>query len=171
MALAQEQAGYPAVNALIAGGTDTLWVSIGGLPAWNSAVLFKPLYWGFLLLGTAKGLSFLYTMRWLLLFLVSFELALRYTKGNRWYSLMIGVLMTFAPYLQWLWSQSIAEVLIFGQGILLCLWLYLDTDSSRKRVLLGHALVWCLGCLIMIAYPARLILMLYLVLALPLPCW
>ena len=165
MAIAQDHAGYPAVNPLIGNGTDTLWVSIGGLPAWNAATLFKPLYWGFLLLGAAKGLSFLYALRFVLLFLVSFELALRYTQGNKWYSLTIGVLLTFAPYVQWLLSQSIAEVLIFGQGMVLCLWRYLDADKDWQRTLWGVGLAWCLGCYVMIAYPAWLISVLYFLLA------
>ena len=165
MAIAQDRAGYPAVNPLIGNVTDTLWVSVGGLPAWNAATLFKPLYWGFLLLGAAKGLSFLYALRFVLLFLVSFELALRYTQGNKWYSLTIGVLLTFAPYVQWLLSQSIAEVLIFGQGMVLCLWRYLDADKDWQRTLWGVGLAWCLGCYVMIAYPAWLISVLYFLLA------
>lgn len=69
------------VNPSIAGANiSTLWISVGGIPALNPAVLLKPLYWGFLLLGTERGFSVLWVLRFLLLFLVSFEFAMRYTE-------------------------------------------------------------------------------------------
>ena len=59
--ISQGFSGWPAVSQAIAGGNiSTLWISIGGIPAWNLAFLFKPLYWGFLLLGTDRGFSFLF---------------------------------------------------------------------------------------------------------------
>lgn len=165
-AISQGYEGWPAVSQAIAGGNvSTLWISVGGIPALNPALLFKPLYWGFLLLGTARGFSFLWTMRFLLLFLVSFELAMRYTKKNAWLSFGAAMVITFAPYVQWWYSQSVAEVLIFSQAMLLCLDAYVNSNSRKKRILLAVLLAYCIGCYVMVAYISWLISTFYIVLA------
>lgn len=162
MTLAQDAAGYPAVSPMIGGGSDAAWISMGGLPAWNLAAIFKPLYWGFLLLRAEHGFSLLWTLRGLLLFGVSLELALVYTRGNRPLSAAAAMLLTFAPYVQWFFSQSVAEVLIFSQGMVLCMQRFLQ--ASRPRTRWGWAALgaYAIGCLAMVAYPTWIISVLYL---------
>ena len=164
--ISQGAAGWPAVNQAIGGGNiSTLWISVGGIPAFNLAVIFKPLYWGFLLLGTERGFSFLWTLRFLLLFFVSFELAMRYTAKKPWLSFCAAMLITFSPYVQWWYSQSVAEVLIFSQGMLLCLMSYVESTSRKKRIFLAVLFAYCIGCFAMIAYISWLISTFYVVLA------
>lgn len=165
--LAQDQSGYAAVNDLIAGGgIDPVWISIGGLPAFSLAALLKPLYWGFLVLGAAKGYSFLFAMRLLLLFLVSFETAKHYTQNNQALSLTAAVMLTFSPYVQWWFSQSVAEVLIFGQGMVLCALKYVHAPAGKRRLLWAVLFAWCLGCYAMISYISWLISAAYFILPL-----
>lgn len=165
--ISQGLSGWPAVNPSIAGGNiSTLWISVGGIPALNPAVLLKPLYWGFLLLGTERGFSVLWVLRFLLLFLVSFEFAMRYTERKPWLSFAAAMMITFAPYVQWWYSQSIAEVLIFGQGMLLCLDFYLNANSRKTRIWIAILLAYCIGCYVMIAYASWLISTFYVILAL-----
>ncbi|MBE6764879.1 MAG: hypothetical protein E7546_03235 [Ruminococcaceae bacterium] len=160
--MSQEYAGWPAVNRLIADGDiSTVWISVGGIPAFNPAVIFKPLYWGFLLLGTDKGISILWVLRFILLFFVSFEFARVYTGNNRKLSFAAAMMITLAPYVQWWFSQSIAEVFIFGQGMLLCLHFYLGSDKRGSRMAAAAMLAYCLGCYVMIGYPSWLISTLY----------
>lgn len=160
--MSQEYADWPAVNHLIADGDiSTVWISVGGIPAFNPAVIFKPLYWGFLLLGTEKGISVLWVLRFILLFFVSFEFARVYTKNDRMLSFAAAMMLTLAPYIQWWFSQSIAEVFIFGQGMLLCIHFYLRSDKSGSRIAAAVMLAYCLGCYVMIGYPSWLISTLY----------
>ena len=164
--ISQGLSGWPAVNPSIAGGNvSTLWISVGGIPALNLAVLLKPLYWGFLLLGTERGFSVLWVLRFLLLFLVSFEFAMRYTERKPWLSFAAAMMITFAPYVQWWYSQSIAEVLIFGQGILLCLDSYLNSNSWKMRIWIAILLAYCIGCYVMVAYASWLISTFYVLFA------
>ncbi len=164
--ISQGFAGWPAVSQAIAGGNiSTLWISVGGIPALNPALIFKPLYWGFLLLGAERGFSFLWTLRFLLLFFVSFELAMRYTAKKPWLSFVAAMLLTFSPCVQWWYSQSVSEVLIFSQGMLLCLMAYVDSNSRTMRILLAVLLAYCIGCLTMIAFPAWVISTFYVVFA------
>ena len=163
--LAQSAEGWPAVSPLIAGGgTDALWISVGGIPALSPALLLKPLYWGFPLFGADRGFSFLFAGRMLLLFHVSHELALEYTGGRKKWSVAAAFLLTFSPGVQWWFSQSPAEVLIFGQGILLCLIRSLRASRASARLAWSAGAAWCLGCYVMIGYPPWLISCLYLIL-------
>jgi len=163
-AISQSYNGYAAVNNQIAGGgIDAGWISVGGIPALNSALLFKPFYWGFLLLDTARGLSFLCNIRWMMLLGVSFACAKRYTGNNLALSLAAAALLTWSPYVQWWYSQSIAEVLIFGQLIPLCLDAYIRQTKGKNKWLLSIGLAYSLGCYVMIAYPSWLISGMYVI--------
>ena len=159
----QQYEDYPAVNSLISGGNiDTKWISIGGIPAWNLTLLFKPLYWGFLLFGLEFGFSFLSVLRFVLLFWTSFEFAWLYTK-RRIFSFTAAISLTFAPYIQWFFSQSIAEVFIYAQGMLISGYYYLNANGRRQKVVSSISFAYLLGCYIMIAYPSWLISVFYLI--------
>lgn len=167
LVFAQQYEGYPAVSSLISGGgIDTRWISVGGIPAWNTVLLFKPLYWPFLLFGLETGLSFLSVSRFVLLFWVSYAFAQVYTKQNRILSLTAAMALTFSPYIQWWYSQSIAEVFIYAQGMLLAVHHYLKAEKAGRRFLCAGIFSYLLGCYIMIAYPGWLICVFYLVLVL-----
>ncbi len=167
--VSQAAKGWPAVNPLIGGGADTAWISMGGIPAWSPAAVFKPLYWGFLTLGPERGYSLLFALRTLGLFHMTQELAMLYTGGKRRWSVTAAFLVTFSPYVQWWFSQSPAEVLLFGQGMLLCLEKYLKTRGRAGRWGWGALGAWFAGCYAMVAYPSWLISGLYLIL--PIAVW
>lgn len=162
----QQHEGYPAINSMISGGgIDSKWISIGGIPAWNTALLFKPLYWGFLLFGLEFGFSFLSVLRFVLLFWTSYKFAWLYTK-NRIFSFAAAISLTFAPYVQWYFSQSIAEVFIYAQGMLISGYCYLNANGRKQKIVSSISFAYLLGCYIMIAYPSWLISVFYLVLVL-----
>lgn len=156
--ISQARLGFPAVNtAITAGAVDPTLVAIGGLPAWNLAAIFKPFYWGFLLLGAERGFSLMTLLRFALLFAVSFLTAKRYTRGNTMLSVAAAFLLALSPYVQWWYSQGICEVLIFSQASVLCWYSALETASAGRRIAFGSLAAWCLGCFLMVLYPAWLI--------------
>ena len=161
--LAQAKAGWQASNPLIGKGASAAWVSVGGLPAWNWALPFKPLYWGFLLLGAERGFSLMTLLRLTLLAFVSYRCALLYTKNSRPLSVAAACLITLSPLVQWWFSQSICEVLIWPQAMLLLLYAYGGRPARRWGC--GLLAAWCLGCFAMIGYPAWLLPVLALTLA------
>ena len=164
LTISQGESGFQAINPLMeGGGVDVTWVSMGGLPAFNPAAVFKPLYCGFLRLGTSRGFSFLWIMRCVLLFFVSFAFAMRISKENKYISLMAAFLFCFAPYVQWWFSQSISEILIFGQGMMLAMQMYVSAGKRWERWALSAALAYSFGCLVMIGYPSWIISVLYLI--------
>ena len=91
---------YPYFSETIRGTLTDTFIAYG-LPSWNICTIFRPFVWGYLLFGPARGLSFFWVVRLLALFLVSFEFAMVYTKGNKWLSLAAGMLIAFAPTVQW----------------------------------------------------------------------
>ena len=121
MLFSQAAQGFPAVNTAInASAVDPALVAVGGLPAWNLAAVFKPFYWGFLLFGIEAGYSIMTLLRFGGLFAVSYLCARKYTRGSKPLSVAAAFLITLSPYVQWWFSQSICEVLLFAQLIVLC---------------------------------------------------
>ncbi len=155
MLLNQASQGYPAVNsAITVTSIDPAFIAIGGLPAWNLAAIFKPFYWGFLLFGVDAGYSIMTLLRFVCLFSASYFCALKYTRESRPLSVAAAFLIALSPYVQWWYSQSICEVLLFPQVIVLCWIRGMEEKSPWRQVGLGAIEAWCFGCFIMVAYPA-----------------
>ena len=156
--LSQAAQGWPAVNtAITAGAVDPALIAIGGLPAWNLAAVFKPFFWGFLLLGAEAGFSLMTLLRLGCLAFVSFLAAKRYTRNHLPLSVAAAFLITLSPYVQWWFSQSICEVLIFSQGAVLCWIRAMEAKTAGRRLAWGALAAWCLGCFVLVLYPAWLI--------------
>ena len=158
MLFSQASLGYPATNtAITASSVDPTLIAIGGLPAWSLAAVFKPFYWGFLLFGTTAGFSLMTLLRFGCLAFMSYRCALHYTKQNKPLSAAAAFLLSLAPYVQWWYSQSICEVLIFSQAMILCWTRILSAQKIVQRIGFGALSAWCLGCFLMVLYPAWLI--------------
>jgi len=151
---------YPYFSDTIRGASTDTFI-INALPSWDIATMFRPFLWGYLILGPIKGLSFFWVGRLLALLLVSFELAMVYTNKDKWLSLAAAVLIAFAPIVQWFFSVSLVEMLIFGQGALLCLYHYLRAEYPLLKVCLPLLFSWCLGACILTLYPAWQVPLLY----------
>lgn len=148
---------YPYFSEIIRGtATDTFIIS--GLPSWDIAIIFRPFLWGFLVLGSAKGLAFMWVGRMLALFLVSFELAMVYSKKNKWLSLAAAALITWAPIVQW-WGAF--DMLISGQCALLCVYRFMRTGKTVKRIIASLLFFWFAGIYILTLYPAWQVPLLY----------
>ena len=77
---------YPYFSEILR-GTKTDCAIIDPQPIKNIITLFRPFLLGFLFLGSAKGLSFFWIVRLVLLFIVIFELLLLITDKNKILSL------------------------------------------------------------------------------------
>ena len=166
MSVSQEPAGFPALSdAIGGGGTDATWISVGGIPALNKALIFKPLYWGFILFGSSYGMSILWVGRSFLLFFTAYYCAMVFTDGKKHFSFAVASMILLAPYIQWWFSQSIAEIAIYP-GLTFLAWRrYLVCKRIGDKIALSILMAWLLGCLVMVGYPAWIIPMIYLVTA------
>lgn len=140
---------------------------IYGLPAWDIATIFRPFLWGYLLLGSAKGLAFFGIARLLALFFVSFEFAMVYTKRDKWLSLAAAVLIALAPIVQWWFAiNGLVEMLIFGQAALMCVYHFMRTTKTSGRLLASMLFFWCGGGYLLTFYPAWQVPLFYVFIAL-----
>ncbi|MDD5101743.1 MAG: hypothetical protein PHH62_02020 [Endomicrobiaceae bacterium] len=78
-------------------GTFTDMFIVYGQPVNDIAAIFRPFQLGYLFLGLERGLSFFWCSRLILLFMLTFEFAMIFTKKNKILSLACSVLITFSP--------------------------------------------------------------------------
>lgn len=151
MSISQEQSGFPAISHLMRGvATDTTMVY--AQPSWSIATLFRPTLWGFLFLGASRGISFFWCGRLIALFMASFECARIFTNDNRRLSAAYAVLVTLSPITQWWFAiNSIAELLIFGQLLVIGMHHYLNNNTPSAWAVI---MPWLGGGFILSIYPA-----------------
>lgn len=146
--------GYDSVSEILRGApTDVTLVY--AQPCWSFSTLFRPFLWGYLLLGSVRGLAFFWTARMVCLFLVSIEMGLRITNKNAGASTAFAIFVSFAATVQWWFAvNGIAELLIFGQGLVLALDALLIETSPARRLAISVLMAWMAVGFILVIYPA-----------------
>lgn len=136
-------------------------------PVWTFAEIFRPFHWGYLLLGSSRGLAFYWSARTVVLFLASYEFLLVFTKNNRIWSFFSSVLITFAPLVQWWYAVNSLPEMIIAMFVSLCaLQRFLKTQVANKRLLWVAVIYWCAGMFVLSLYPAWQIPIAYILLIL-----
>lgn len=165
LAFSQEWTGYSAVSILLRGASTDVTM-IYAQPCWAFATLFRPFLWGYLLFGSEMGLAFFWSARLVVLFLVSIEMGMLLSCGRKGVSIAFAMLVAFSTVVQWWFAvNGIAELLIFGQGLVLTLHHYLRTESMRVRIMQAILLSWMATGYLMVIYPAWQIPFFYIFLA------
>ena len=151
----------------IFGGTDTDMFMLYGQPVRSVGTVFRPFFWGYLFLPAAQGLSWYWCGRFLALFLVSLEFGLMLTEKNRLYALMYALLLSLSPFVQWWFSiNGLVEMLIAAELSILLFDRYLKEENFVKRTACVLGICLCAGAFILTIYPAWMIPLGYLILAL-----
>ncbi|MDD2523955.1 MAG: hypothetical protein WCS83_03765 [Endomicrobiia bacterium] len=136
-------------------GTFTDMFIVYGQPVNDIAAIFRPFQLGYLFLGLERGLSFFWCSRLILLFMLTFEFAMIFTKKNKILSLACSLLITFSPVVQWWFSiNSLIEMLIFGELLVLMTMCYLKSTSYFKKIILAFFMSICTCGYIFTFYPA-----------------
>lgn len=106
-------------------------------PAWALATLFRPFLWGFMAFGSQHGLAFFWSARLVVLLLISYEFGRWLTDDRKSISVAYAIFIGFAPIVQWWFSvNGTAELLIFGQALVVLYYRYLNAKNAR--VACGH---------------------------------
>ena len=164
-AFSQAWTGYSPVSELLRGAPTDVTV-IYAQPCWSFSTLFRPFLWGYLFLGSEVGLAFFWVGRLVTLFLVSIEMGMLLCDKRSGISVAFACLVTFSTVVQWWFAvNGIAELLIFGQALVLVLHHFLRTDNVRVRVLLALLLSWLATGFLLVFYPAWQIPFFYIFLA------
>lgn len=159
--ISQTQSGFQGVSEVLrGGGTDTTLVY--ALPSFSLATVFRPFLWGFLVFGAARGLALFWSARFVALFLATVELGLLVSRGRRGLSLALGVLVSFAPLVLWWFAvNSVAEILIAGELLVVLLARLLRCRSRARATGLICLMAWLAGCYLLALYPAWQVVMFY----------
>lgn len=149
----QEFCGYSPISTIVRGDvTDTRLVY--NLASWSIPTLFRPLLWGYLVFGSARGLSFFWLFKFFGVFFSSFECGRLFTNDNKKMAATFALFITFSPLMLW-WS--IWEGVIYGQLLVVSLHQYLHSESMLKAFLWSFVIAWLCGCYVLILYPAWMV--------------
>ena len=130
---------------------------------WNIENIGRPINWGFLFLGKSRGLSWYWSLKLILLFLSSIEFIFLLTR-NKKLALTGAYIITYAPGVQWWFSNYIPELITSFQFIIVFLALMLRTNDFRIKILYTIGLtIFSIG-FIFVIYPPWQIPLLYLML-------
>lgn len=128
---------------------------IYGQPVLDIAVLFRPFHWGYLLLGLERGFSFFWCARFIVLFVVSFELFMILTNTSKKLAFAGALLISLAPIIQWWFAiNGLVEMLVFGELFVIMIHNYMRTESYKLRLLFSVLLAICGGGYILVFYPS-----------------
>ncbi len=148
---------YSYFSTLVRGGITDCFI-VYGQPVWNPMIIFRLFQVGFLFLTAGQGMAFFWVGRGIALFLVSIEMGILLTNGNKCLSVAFAAMMLFAPMVQWWYAiNGLVEMLITGQLAVLVVDNYMKTTRYSVRFILTLALVWCGGTYILTFYPAWMV--------------
>lgn len=154
MFLSQKYSGFKILSSMIMGGEkDTTMVY--ALPSLDITLLFRPFLSGFLLFGNSRGLSFFWAARLVFLFIVSFDFFWLLTNKNKAFSIAGAFMVGFSPLIQWWFSiNALVEMMIFGQGLVLCFDKFMHAKTMLKKFLITALMIICSGGYALTLYPA-----------------
>ena len=172
LAFAQSYVGYPYFNHNL-GNRATDMFLIKDAPVWTPAEVFRPFHWGYLLLGSSRGLAFYWSARLVALFLASYQFMLMITRKTgvadrrRGLSAIGACLIAFSPMVQWWYAvNALPEMLIAVFTSIVLFDRYLKDRNSWHRLGCLTVILLCAGMFILTLYPAWQIPLGYLLLAL-----
>ncbi|MCD7895195.1 MAG: hypothetical protein LUG50_00800 [Planctomycetaceae bacterium] len=133
-------------------------------PVFDWTALGKPMNWGFFFLSPEYAFSWLWSMKLLLLFMLSFEIGMILSGKKPFWGLVLGCLITFSPATQWWFFPHFIEVVFYAQALIVCSYYFITSQTRCFNYLfatfIGMALIgFCLSL-----YPALQISLGYVVL-------
>lgn len=152
MCLSQTFNNYDIYNSFLTGYPENVTMTYGA-PTLSVVTFFRPFLWGYILFGAAKGLSFYWCARLIVLFIVTFEFGRILTEDNRCLSVACAILVTFAPMIQWWYSTAFTvEIILAGEA--LCVALYQMLAFRKSSFALAIVIPWLCGVYLFALYPA-----------------
>jgi hypothetical protein len=158
LAFSQQYAGYSYFNSIVGGQPSDMFI-IKDAPVWTFAEVFRPFHWGYLLLGSSRGLAFYWSTRLVTLFLATYELMLLLTRNSlreqRGIALICATSLTFSPFVQWWFAvNNLPEMIIAVSFSVVCADRYCKEHRVLLRSIYAAAIAECFGMFALALYPA-----------------
>lgn len=153
MSQAQADGYYELHNENIGQGANMI---LGEAAVFDITVLARPMQWGYLLFGAEYGFSWYWSLRIIMLIMVSFELALILSKKDKILSIAGGIWLALTPGLMWWLSTAIVDSYIFGFMIVILFNYYMKNLDwkLRKKILIAIAMALAIPAFVFALYPA-----------------
>lgn len=165
-AFAQAYNDYGYFNSIVGGRPSDMFI-VKDAPVLAMAEIFRPFHWGYLLLGSSRGLSFYWFARLVMLFLASYEFGLLICSRSRYLAVTGAVVITFSPLVQWWFAvNSLPEMLIAVFLSIVTLHRYIDDTNGWHRLGYAALIGEFAGIFVLSLYPAWQIPLCYVLLAL-----
>lgn len=153
---------YPVLNNSITLSGQNMIISYNA-PVMDISILSKPLNWGFLILGREYGLSWYWCMKIILLFLLSFEICIIITQGDKIISLLGASWITLSPAVQWWFMQHVGDLVFYMEAIVVTFY-YIFKYFNRIKLKILFSILFSLSCVgfALVLYPPLQVPMAYL---------
>ncbi|MBX9597986.1 MAG: hypothetical protein K2X04_05365 [Burkholderiales bacterium] len=135
--------------------------------SWSLENLGRPLNWGFLMFGASRGLSWYWCAKYVLLILSSIEF-LYFLTNDKKIALLGSIIITYAPGLQWWFSNYLPDLIISFQFIVVLLYRMLKQNMVFYKILCAIGILLFSIGFIFVIYPPWQIPLLYIMLLLSL---
>lgn len=149
---AQDSVDYAYYNTnLMLDGCDMVISAFA--PVKNIMIVTRPDLWGFLFLPRDYAFAFYWNLRIIILFMASFELGAMLTQKYK-YGVVFGLMVCFAPPIQWWLSQTIMIIIWSGEYFIVFFNHVLSDDRALKKILYVLSASWMALIYIFTLYPA-----------------
>lgn len=135
---------FSIINPSITTSGQNILITMGA-PVKDIYTISKPLHWGFMLLGPDRGLAWYWNMKLILIILLSYELCMIITKGNKQISFLGSIWIAFSPAVQWWFAQHVGDNVLYFEAIVVTFYYFLYYfDKLPLKIL--FASLFALSC-------------------------
>lgn len=123
-------------------------------PVKDISLLAKPLTWGYVLLGNEYGLSWYFSLKIILLILISYEFVMILTKNNKKVSIMGTLLISYSPAIQWWFVPHMADVFLWSMALCVIAYHFFTTNKKWLKNLLTIIAPLVLSVFVLALFPS-----------------
>lgn len=158
MALGQVSNGFHYENDNLRGGYPTDMFIVYGQPVKDISMIFRIPQIGYLLFGAGAGLSFYWCLRFIALFMASFEFLMLITNKNKRLALIGAIVIVLSPTIQWWYStNALIEMIVSAEVGLVLFDKYFKEEKFKLRTLYMAIIFICIGTFALTFYPAWMV--------------
>ncbi len=123
-------------------------------PVRSIAMLLRPFVAGYVFLPMNQAVAFFWCTRFAALFMICFEFSMLITDKKKKMSLLMAVIITFSPVVQWWFATALVDLIIFSLLSILLFNRYIKCNNTLLRIPYVIGIMWCAACFIMTLYPS-----------------
>lgn len=135
---------FQIISSLVTTSGQNVLITMGA-PIKDIYTISKPLHWGILFLGPEYGISWYWNLKIILIILLSFELCMIITKGNKTISFLGTFWIALSPAVQWWFAQHVGDNVLYFEAIVVSFYYFLLYFSKPSLKIL-FAILFALSC-------------------------